>query len=745
MKFSSYYVWALIAGCSINSHATGVDGDKKFKVSQLRDVEIVGVKQMPDKELEARTVIDTTQLQVLNIVSLKGVSEITPNFYIPSYGSRMTSSIYVRGIGSRIDQPVVGFNIDNVPYINKDNFDLDMVDIDRIEVLRGTRSVLNGRNAMAGQVNIYTLSPWKYRGLRAVAEYGRGNTARASVGWYGLISSRLATSLSGWVTTTDGFYRNEYDNSHVGKDFTANGRWKLSWHPGSRWSLANTASISYGKQDGYPYENLATGKISYNDTAYYRRTSFTDGLTVSYTGDRMIATSVTSLQYLDDDMTLDQDFMPVDYFTLTQRRKEWAWTQDLFAKGTRDNYDWLLGVFGFYKSTDMSAPVTFKDAGIANLIEGNINGQLPPGMMLKFDERRMLLGSDFDIRDGGFALYHQSTLRLGKWTLKGGLRWDMERVKLHYHSLARTKCTMYRTLPTGVQMPMMTVPVEVDESDDLGHTYNEILPQVSVNFNAAPGINLYASVAKGYKAGGFNTQMFSDILLQQMMAAMGHATEYDPDEMMSYRPEKAWTYEVGTNMNLLDNKLFLQAVGYWMACRDQQLTVFPEGQTTGRAMTNAGRTRSIGAELSVSWRPLERLSFNASYGYTHAIFTNYNDGKEDLKGKRVPYAPSNTMFLSAGYRLPIEFAGITPSVDVSTRGVGNIFWDDSNTVSQKFYATLNASLTFNHRLGTLTLWGDNLTDTRYNTFYFVSIGNTFVQRARPWTAGVTLRLNISLL
>ena len=134
MKFSSYYVWALIAGCSINSHATGVDGDKKFKVSQLRDVEIVGVKQMPDKELEARTVIDTTQLQVLNIVSLKGVSEITPNFYIPSYGSRMTSSIYVRGIGSRIDQPVVGFNIDNVPYINKDNFDLDMVDIDRIEV-----------------------------------------------------------------------------------------------------------------------------------------------------------------------------------------------------------------------------------------------------------------------------------------------------------------------------------------------------------------------------------------------------------------------------------------------------------------------------------------------------------------------------------------------------------------------------------------------------------------------------------
>lgn len=713
-------------------------------VTRLSDVEVVGVKQMPDKELEPVTMIDSSLLHTQNIVSMRGVGEITPNFYIPAYGSRMTSSIYVRGLGSRIDQPVVGFNVDNVPYLNKDNFDFDMIDIDRIEVLRGTRAVLNGRNAMAGQINVYTLSPWKFKGIRLMADYGRGNTARVSAAWYGNITDKLATSVSGWYTTTDGFFRNQYDGSKTGRDRSANARWKLSWHPVSRWSLSNTATFGYGRQDGYPYENVGTGQISYNDSIYYKRTSFTDGLSVSYTGDRMIATSVTSLQYLDDDMTLDQDFMPVDYFTLTQKRKEWVWTQDLFAKGTRGRYDWLLGVFGFYKSTDMTAPVTFKDAGIAALIESNINRQLPPGMELRWDDRRMVLGSDFDVHDGGFALYHQSTLRLGRWTLRGGLRWDIERVTLDYHSSAGTSCTMYRTLPTGVQIPLATVPVEIDERGRLGHTYNELLPQALVNFDAGRGFNIYASVAKGYKAGGYNTQMFSDILLQQMMATMGHATEYDPDKMMSYRPEKAWTYEVGADASLINGRLNIEAVAYWMACRDQQLTVFPEGQTTGRAMTNAGRTRSLGLELSASWHVNDNITFRGSYGHTNAEFTSYNDGRNEFKGKRLPYAPSNTMFVSGSYRLPVTFGGFRPVVDVSARGVGNIYWDDLNTLSQKFYALLNASVTFEHKLGSVMVWGENITNTRYDTFYFVSIGNSFVQRARPWTAGVTVRLNIGL-
>ena len=90
-------------------------------------------------------------------------------------GSRMTSSIYVRGIGARIDQPVVGLNVDNVPFLNKDNYDFDMPDIARIEVIRGPQSTLYGRNTMGGLINIYTISPLNYQGSRVMAETGKGN------------------------------------------------------------------------------------------------------------------------------------------------------------------------------------------------------------------------------------------------------------------------------------------------------------------------------------------------------------------------------------------------------------------------------------------------------------------------------------------------------------------------------------------------------------------------------------------
>ena len=107
---------------------------------------------------EASTVVGAGMIQRLNIVTMKEVSELAPNFYIPDYGSRMTSSIYVRGLGARIDQPVIGLNVDNVPFLNKDNYDFDLCDIERIEVLRGPQSTLYGRNTMGGLVNIYTFA-----------------------------------------------------------------------------------------------------------------------------------------------------------------------------------------------------------------------------------------------------------------------------------------------------------------------------------------------------------------------------------------------------------------------------------------------------------------------------------------------------------------------------------------------------------------------------------------------------------
>lgn len=728
-----------------------LSADTAQYVTALRDVEIVGVKASPAENLELNTTLDRRQIERYDITDIRGVSDIVPNVFMPAYGTRMTSSIYVRGLGARIDQPVVGLNVDNVPILNKDMYDLSLADLSHIDVIRGSAGVLNGRNAMGGQINVTTMSPWDFDGWRMTADFSRANTASVSASWYGKITPTLATSLVARIGTTDGFYKNTYYppsdpaehdfKDACGQERQASARWKLSWHQGHRWSLSNTAALSWSRQDGIPYASVETGKVCYNDSMFYQRLMFTDGLTISYTGKRMIATSVTSVQYLDDNMTLDQDFSPESMFTLTQKRHEWAVTEDLFAKGTRGRYSWLTGVFGFIKKTDMKAPVTFKDDGIRTLIEDNVNSRLPQGMELRWDERKMTLGSLFDINDGGFAVYHQSTIDLSPVTIQAGLRWDIEHVGLDYTSRCFTSCTMGRNMPTGAWMPLQKQEIDIDDTGHLSQTFNQLLPQLTIAWQPTASWLLRASVSKGYKAGGYNTQMFSDVLQQQLMEAVKVPAAYDIDEMLTYKPEKSLTYELTGGFTHARGNI--EATLFWLSCRDQQLTVFPEGMTTGRAMTNAGRTRSLGVEVTGMWQATKELSFSSTYGFTHATFTRYNNGNTDLKGKRLPYAPAHTLFAAATYDFARKIGGIIKwSATVYTRGTGNIYWNDLNTESQKFYATLGTHITFHYDVARLTLFGENLTNTRYNTFYYESIGHKFVQHANPWTIGFTVGINL---
>ena len=102
------------------------------------------------------SVVGRETIERRGVTAIKELSQLVPNFHIPDYGSRMTPSVYVRGLGARIDQPVMGLNVDNVPYLSKDDYDFDLADIERVEVLRGPQSTLYGRNTMGGVMNIYT-------------------------------------------------------------------------------------------------------------------------------------------------------------------------------------------------------------------------------------------------------------------------------------------------------------------------------------------------------------------------------------------------------------------------------------------------------------------------------------------------------------------------------------------------------------------------------------------------------------
>ena len=734
-------LFLIMSAAAVSAQATIESSDSVSQRHELREIEVLGVKQMPDAGVLPSTKLSQAQINLLGIDAVKNLGDIVPNLYTPSYGSRMTSSIYMRGLGSRIDQAVVGLNVDGVPHLNKDTYDFDIADMAQIEVLRGAQSVLNGRNAMAGQINIYTLSPRDYQGYRFMAEYGKANATKVNAGGYFKLSDKLFTSLTAAYGHTDGYWDNEYNGKKTGLENYGSVRWKLVFQPSKAHTITNTASFGLARQSGYPYALKSTGRIAYNDTCFYRRNSFADGLTVAWAGKRVVVNSITSFQYLDDNMTLDQDFTPADYFTLTQRRHELTVTEDLFAKGSRGDYSWLGGVFGFYRHMKMWAPVTFHNTGIAQLIEQRRN-EMNPRYPISWDSRQFLLGSEFTNPSEGFALYHQSTYRLGQWTFDAGLRWDIEKVSCRYMSDADASYTTWEVGEDGQRKPFANTPVNIHDRGKLHKTFNQLLPKLVVS-RTLPFGSAYVSFTKGYKSGGFNTQMFSDVLQQRVMEMMGMSAPYDVEDIVTYRPEISWNYEIGFNAKTNDGRLTAQAVGFWIDCRDQQLTVFPPGMVTGRIMTNAGRTRSLGAELSAQWKPVDDFSLSASYGYTHATFRKYDNGRQDFSGKRVPYAPEHTVFASALWITPWSPAGLTTELNLTLRGTGNIMWNEENTMRQDFYALPGASFTVRGNDWSVKLWGENLSNTRYDSFYFLSMGNAFTQRGNPITFGATFQLNIN--
>ena len=183
---------------------------------------------------------------------------------------------------------------------------------------------------------------------------------------------------------------------------------------------------------------------------------------------------------------------------------------------------------------------------------------------------------------------------------------------------------------------------------------------------------------------------------------------------------------------------------FYIDCRDQQLTVFPDGTTTGRMMTNAGRTRSAGAEVSILARPTSRWNIRASYGFTDARFLRYTDfenGEEiSYRGKFIPYAPRHTVFASVEYRQPLPMWWFNAvAVMLDCRAAGPIYWNEDNSRRQDFYALPGASVRLELQKVSLDFWATNILNQRYDTFYFKSIGNEFTQRGKSRSLGVTLR------
>lgn len=717
-----------------------------IKTFTLDDVTILRYKETNHQNSPvSSTLLNKNTIEKSQISSIKDVSGFVPNFFIPDYGSAMSNAVYIRGIGSRNSGQTISLYLDNVPYLDKSAFDFELYDISQIEVLRGPQGALYGRNAMGGIVNIYTLSPVNYQGTKLLLSAGNYGYLQGKITHYRKLNNKLSLMAGGYYGRQNGFYTNDFSSKKVDGEQSAGGRAKLIWDIKSNFKMEFSSNFDYIDQGAFPYglynsADNTTANPNFNNESNYTRKTLNNSISANYTNKRYILSASLSHQYFNDVMNMDQDFTPLSIFTVQQNQKQHMINGEIFVKSTPNkSYQWLVGANGFTQNLDMYVPVSFRENGVQAMLQPSFT---KAGMTItsqSFD-----IPGWYDNKRNGGALFHQSTLSdlcIEGLSLTVGVRLDAEKVLLDYNTNASLNVNANRN---GVAIPMH---LYSDLKGSVDTTFVKVLPKVALKYEWNKQNFLYASVSRGYKSGGFNVQMLSDMMSQKFMASMApNGVEPDVKHGTLYHPENSWDYELGFSNSFFKNKLKTSLTLFYMNISGLQLTEFI-ASGTGRKLTNAGTSSSTGLEAAVHYFITDEFNISANYGHANAIFKHYSNivtvngtaTEIDYAGKHVPYAPVHTLNGGVNYNKKMNGKFIQEIyTSIFYRGIGKIYWTEMNDISQDFYHTVDAKVGIKRKDFSIECWGKNLLNSEYNAFYFKSFGKTFFQKGKPLQFGVKM-------
>ena len=752
----------LLAGSIVLFPFVCANAFERVDTAKVYDLDEVIVVAQPKESVKLRrqplssSVFTDNELTSLNVRDISGLSYFVPSMSIPAYGSRLTSSTYMRGIGSRSGNPAVGVYYDNIPLVNKSSFNSHFYGIDRVDVLRGPQGTLYGMNTEGGLMRVYSKNPMNYQGTDLRLSLATGLQSDVEIAHYHRPSDKFAFSTSAFYSGQKGFFDNTYLNEHADLSNEFGGKARLVWLPADGWNIDFTTDYQYVNQNGFPYGEYDSETKHFNEPQTtllngYKRQMVNSGLHVTYTTPSLLFASTTSHQYLYDQMVMDQDYLPEDYLQLEQRQKMNAITQELSLRSLGGGkWNHASGVFFSKQWLKTDGPVYFGEA-MNNKILTNMGMPAAMAQMLTISDN--YVPGTFRTPQWNVGVYHESHIKLfDRFTLTLGLRYDYQKVSIDYATQSMFTLTGKGTMMMpGQGGQMIQIPVDftskfvsrLESETDKG--YSELLPKFGLTLDLGSGSNLYAVVSKGFRAGGYNIQMFSDIFSNEQreigkgFAAMAKgdmtvehtAEDYAKvEETITYKPETSWNYELGTHLNLFGGKLHADAAVYYMRVRDLQLSVMAGDYGYGRQMINAGRSSSCGLELSLRGTALDnRFTWAATYGYTHSQLLDYEDNK-------VPFIPSHTFSAMSDYRIG-KF-----TIGLNVAGNGPTYWDVDNEYRQKLYATLGAHAMVDFGVIKLNVWGRNLTDTKYNTMLVnSSIDGTkrsFAQQGNPLQVGADI-------
>lgn len=688
------------------------------------------------------TAVSGETLRGAAIRDTQGLQALAPSLVITVSNSETTGSVIrIRGVGTAGQnsglEPTVGVFLDGV-YLPRSGIALnELVDVERVEILRGPQGTLFGKNTTAGAITIATKKPKFDFEAEVFAGAGSFGSKRGGFSITGpVIDDRLALRLSGNLNQRDGYV----DDVKLNQKLNSRDRWLLRgqalWTPTDKVSLRLIADRSQ-KEDiccAAPYVlngvRAATitslGGTVFNPTREADYIVATNVAPTSSVEDQGVSVELNwdldwaqlrglaSSRKFSSLRNADGDFSDVDLTnTLNERTEDETQTFELTLRGTAGPVDWLVGVFGFDQTfLQSSSTVLGADAGRFAAALAARPAIIPLYAAGDGDQLRR-----FDLDASGWSVFTHNIWNVtDRLALTLGLRWSNDEKSGGGTFITRSagSCTSV-LVPATLRLICPTKDYQASKTDE--KTSGVLAVSYEVNETAL----LFASFSRGFKAGG--------VSLDRDAGNRSKAT-FDPEESDSF--------EAGIKAQWFGRRLRTNLTFFDQTYTDFQRVVFTG---TENLLSNQGEVRSNGVELDTRLYVGAGVSLTAATTYNFAKFGN-EVSDVNIRGKQLNAAPELTTQIGAAWERQIA-SGLT--------GFGRVNWrHQSKTITggdldplkaQPAFGLLNGSFGVRHEGSgfEVSVWGANITDEVYRIVTFNSTlqaGSLNAYMGEPRTWGV---------
>ena len=651
------------------------------------------------------------------LTSPQGLAQMTPGLNFIETIGRATGTPVVRGISpTAFQDPTVLVYTDGFTLgLTGESNNAYLFDLERIEVLKGPYPTLYGRNALGGVINYIVKKPGDEFEGYARAEWssikgGAGVVDAAFSAGGPLVEDRFYAKVAVGYRDDGGFLDNLFDGgSNVNDQEDLNLGGILRATPSD--NLEITLTSSYAEADdacgdcsnvpqpwgmgtfldyvmlgqGTPDINDADRSVNQDVLGFFDKEEQRHVLNISYDFDAVNLTNVLGYGELDIHTKADLDRLPG--FTLTgsvafdNYVEMQGWSNELRLSSTGDGaLRWLLGFYYFELERDQVITLD------------TLFGSFPVEDSARDVENyAFFVNADYDVSE--------------RFSIGFGLRYDDEQ-------------TSIEDLLTGIAR----------EGDA-----DEILPKFTASYRPADDLTLYASVSKGYHAGGLNSPT---------------------TPLPAYDPEFLWNYEVGAKGFSHEGRMRYDVAAFYMDWTDQQLeTTFFNGFFNEAYVINAGKSRVYGIDGSIEAELSDGFTVSAALAWLNAEYKKATDSltapglglDPDISGNDMINTPEITATVSVQYVRPVGSGGWDLRLRFDGAYNDEFAVDSSNVGIVDAYFMANAYAGLQNERVEVGVFARNLFDEEYLTGGFVPGFNPFLafpplaSIGRPRTVGVRLR------